>query len=118
LGRTLLASDERLPTEIWLKAHLRRCHARGVPATVVRRGDPMGGMVLLKINRLEQGCAVLSQTRDLEGRTAWLAASSGALLPEAEANAYIARAVKRDPDLWVVEIESRDGEHPFEGPVL
>jgi hypothetical protein len=78
----------------------------------------MGGMVLLKINRLEQGCAVLTQTRDLAGRPAWLAAASGALMAEPEADAYIARAVKRDPDLWVVEIESRSGAHPFEGRVL
>jgi len=85
---------------------------------VLRRGDPTSGMVLLKINRLEQGCAMLTQTRDPAGRLAWLAALAGALVPEAEADAYIARAVKRDPDLWVVEIESRSGEHPFEGRVL
>ena len=85
---------------------------------MLRRGDPMGGMVLLKINRLEQGCALLTQTRDLAGRPAWLAAASGELMAEAEADAYIARAVKRDPDLWVIEIESRSGAHPFEGRVL
>jgi hypothetical protein len=113
-----LSTDDRLPTEIWLKAHLRRCYAEGLPATVLRRGDPMGGMVLLKINRLEQGCAVLTQTRDPSGRPAWLAALKGALMPEAEADAYIDRAIKRDPDLWVVEIESRSGAHPFEGRVL
>jgi hypothetical protein len=78
----------------------------------------MGGMVLLKVNRLDLGCALFTQTRDVAGRPAWLAASSGALMPEVEADAYIARAVKRDPDLWVVEIESRSGAHPFEGRVL
>jgi hypothetical protein len=107
-----------LPTELWLKAHLRRCFAAGIPATVVRRGDPTGGMVLLKINQLEQGCRLLNQTRDLDGELAWLPALAGALVPEAEADAYIARTVRRDPDLWVVEVESRSGEHPFEGTVL
>jgi hypothetical protein len=97
---------------------LRRCNAQGLPVAVLRRGDPVGGMVLLKINRLEQGCALLTQTRDLAGRLAWLQALSGGLVSETEADAYIARAVTRDPDLWVIEIESRNGEHPFEGRIL
>ncbi|HXV22814.1 MAG TPA: DUF1491 family protein [Alphaproteobacteria bacterium] len=118
VGDPLLSTDDRLPTELWLKAHLRRCNAEGTPVAVLRRGDPIGGMVLLKINRLEQGCALLSQTRDPSGRPAWLQALAGALVPETEADAYIARAVKRDPDLWVIEIESRGGEHPFEGRIL
>ena len=114
-----LSSDEgRLPTELWLKAHLRRCYAAGIPATVIRRGDPMGGMVLLKINRIEAGCRLLNQTRGLDGQLAWLPALGGKLVPEAEADAYIGRATARDGDLWVVEVETRSGEHPFEGRVL
>lgn len=89
-----------------------------MPAAVLRRGDPVGGMVLLKLSRFGQGCALLTQTRDADGRPAWIAAMAGALVSEAEADAYIARAVTRDPDLWVVEIESRDGKHPFEGRML
>lgn len=111
-------SQPRMPTDLWVKAHLRRCHAEGIPATVAHRGERMGGMVLLKLNRLEAGCRVLNQTRDLEGRTAWLPALDGRLVAEPEANAYIERALKRDPDLWVIEIEDRDGRHPFEGKEL
>ena len=111
-------SGERLPTEVWVKAHIRRCLAEGVPVTVARRGEPHGGILLLKLNQLERGCRLLSQTRDLDGRIAWLPALKGALVAEDEADGYIARAVERDPDLWVVEIEHRDGWHPFEGKEL
>ncbi len=110
-----MTEDDRLPTDLWLQAHLRRCGAEGVPATIARRGSRTGGLVVLKLNLLWQGCRVLTQTRDPEGRPAWLAARSGETMTEAEADAYIARAVGRDPDLWVVEIEDRRGWHPFEG---
>ncbi len=110
--------DDRLPTELWIKAHLRRLMVDAIPAYVTHKGSRTGGTLLLKLNQLEQGCRVLTQARDAEGRLGWLAAKGGALMPEAEADAYIGRAVSRDPDLWVVEIEDRQGRHPFEGKVM
>ena len=110
-------SEARLPTELWVTAGLRQCSIDAVPAVVLRKGERQSGTVLLKLNRLDEGCQVLSQTRDLDGRLGWFAALDGALVPEAEADAYIARSVARDPDIWVVEIEHRDGWHPFTEPV-
>jgi hypothetical protein len=110
--------DDRIPTELWVRAHLRRCIVDAIPAVIARKGSPYGGMVILKLNQLDLGCRVLTQTRDMEGRQGWLAAKENALMPEADADAYIARAVKRDPDLWVIEIEDRAGRHPFEGKIL
>lgn len=111
-------ADDRLPTDVWVMAQVRRCNAEAVPAMVVRKGEAKGGIVVLKINQLDQGCRVLSQTRDFDGNLAWLAAFKGELVAESEADDYIGRAVARDPDLWVIEIEHRDGWHPFEGKVL
>ncbi len=111
-------TEGRLPTDVWVKAHIRRCMTAGIPVTVARRGEAQGGSVLLKLNLLDQGCRVLSQSRDLNGQLAWLPALAGALVEESEADSYIARAVGRDPDLWVIEIEERSGWHPFEGKIL
>lgn len=110
--------EARLPAELWIKAHIRRCIADNVPAVVVRRGEKNSGLLILKINQLGTGVRVLNQTRDLDGALAWMPALGGKPVTDAEADAYIERAVKRDPDAWVVEIESRDGSHPFEGKVL
>jgi len=74
-------ADDRLPTDLWVMAQVRRCNAEAVPAVVVRRGEAKGGTLLLKLNQLEDGCRVLTQARDLDGRLAWLAAFKGELVP-------------------------------------
>lgn len=99
-------------------AQIRKSHADGVPVFVVRRGERMGGTVLVKLNLLGAGFRVLSQVRAADGRLAWMSALGKEPRTEAEVESYIAKAVARDPDLWVVEVEHRKGRHPFDGPEL
>lgn len=113
-----MSSDDRLPTQLWVGAHLRRCSMEAVPAYVLRKGEAMGGLVLLRLARPSGGVRVLVQTRDLDGRLGWMAVMGGDYVTDADADAYVDRAVGRDPDLWVVEIEHPEGWHPFEGPVF
>jgi len=111
-------TDERLPSDVWIMAHVRRCNGAGIPAMVVRKGEAKGGALILKINRLGDGCRVLSQARGLDGKLGWLAAFKGADVSETEADEYLARAASRDPDIWIVEIEDRSGQNPFEGEIF
>jgi hypothetical protein len=105
----------RLRPDIWVKAVLRLCATRDLPAFVVHRGDPDAGAVLLKLNRLEHGAVVLSQTRDIDGAMRWIRASGGdGSVPDADAEAIVQRHIQRDPDLWVIEIEDRQGRHPID----
>jgi hypothetical protein len=104
----------RVRTEIWVSAGLRQWNTRGQGAYVLRRGDVERGMVLLKLARWREGCTVQSLSRDLDGNLTWLPALKGELVSEADAEAYVAREVKRDPDLWVIEVETTDGSHPFD----
>lgn len=110
--------DARLPTELWLKAQLRRLNGAGTPAMVLKRGDSSGGLVLVKVNSLGAGVRVFTQTRDQDGAMAWIAGLGGRSVPDAEADAYAERSRYRDPDLWIIEVEDRSGALPFEGKVL
>ncbi len=108
-------SQERLPSHLWVMAVVRRENAEGRPVMVLRKGERMGGGLLVKLNFLDGRFRVLVQQRDLDGRLGWMAALREADVTEPEAEGYIARAVQRDPDLWVVEIEDRQGRNPFAG---
>ena len=111
-------SEGRIATELWVMGHLRQCIARGIIATVVKRGDDWGGAVVIKLNLIGPGFKVLTQTRDIEGNTAWMQAKDGSLMNERDADDYIARQIARDPDLWVIEIEDREGKIPFAGKLV
>jgi len=107
-------AEGRLKTAIWIGAQVRLCSRMGLPATVARHGDDDAGQVLVKLNRLDRGCEVYVRTMGRDGSPAWRAASGPAPVPEADCDALIAREVGRDPDLWVLEIEDREGRRPFE----
>ena len=111
-------TEARLPTDVLVMATIRRCNTEGNFAAVLHRGDDWGGAIIVKLNLLDGSNKVLTQSRDLDGKMAWLAANKGALMNETEASDYIERQVKRDPDLWVVEIEDRQGRNPFDGKIL
>jgi hypothetical protein len=111
-------SEARLKTRLVVQAAVRLCSVRAVPVAVTRRGDPDAGTILVKLNQREIGCMVLVETRAPDGARAWLRATGTAPVSEADADAYIARQVRRDPDLWVVEIEDRDGRPAFSGAIL
>ena len=110
--------EPKLKAKLWVQAQVRACMAAGLFATVARRGDADAGAILLKINQGPAGCGVLTQIRNADGQLVWMRGTGPTPVPEAEADAYIARQVDRDCDLWVVEIEDRSGRPPINGTVI
>ncbi len=110
--------EARLKSGLWVKALVRRCDIAAIGVAVAARGDPDAGAVLVKFNGREAGCCVLAQTRRVDGAAVWLRATGPQPVAEAEADAYIARQRGRDPDLWVVEIDSTTPEAVIVAPIL
>ncbi|MGB8842727.1 MAG: DUF1491 family protein [Aliidongia sp.] len=108
----------RLRTELWVQACIRRGDLENIPVTVLRKGDPTSGALLIKRNRFERGCSVLAETRDGAGARAWYRGTGAESVTEQVADAYIERSRSRDPDLWVIEIEDRKGILPFDETIL
>jgi hypothetical protein len=105
-----------LRTEVWVSALIRRAQVGGAYATVAARGDPDAGAVVVKVDLLDGRARAWAPALDPEGRRAWINPLGGdGLAPEAEIDAYCRRRRERDPDLWVVEIEDKQGRSFIEG---
>jgi len=107
----------RLKTALWVAAYLRRCQVEGIPAVVRKRGAEEAGAVFVRVSRLDGtsdlfGPAPQSEFAAAEG-AARAFAPSLAERPAADAavEAYLARQMKFDPDLWIVETEDRSGRN-------
>jgi hypothetical protein len=109
--------EARLKSEIWVRALIRRCDLAAIAVAVAARGDADAGAILLKFNARDTGCFVLAQARGRDGELIWMRATGTAPVEEADADTYIERQRRRDPDLWVVEIESGSAETVIDGRI-
>ncbi|MGR3760785.1 DUF1491 family protein [Roseobacteraceae bacterium NS-SX3] len=106
----------RLAAEFWVHAYLARLRLYGIPAFVTAHGDDTAGAVLVKLNTLDGQARAFHRTYDLmSGARTWDVLSAGA---EADVDASIRRQQEFDPDLWVIEVEDRDGRHLLDEPGL
>jgi len=108
----------RLKSEIWVKAYLRRCQHEGVFAALVRRGDPDAGAIYIKLSRLDGTAALFGPApaglEEAREDRRWQPCLTREPASEADADAYLARQIEFDTDIWIVSVEDRQGRHFLE----
>ena len=105
-----------LSTDIWVSALIRRAEAAGAFAMVLRKGDARAGAVLVKVlNRPEGTARLYAEATRMDGERIWMQPAHSDREPDLDA--YIERAARVDPDVWVVEIDDRQGRHFLTEPV-
>jgi hypothetical protein len=107
----------RLKSEIWVKAYLRRCAGHGAMAVIVRHGDDDGGAIFIKVLRGDGMAAVFAPAPagldDADFDRRWVPVLKGAFVAEGEADQYLSRQAEFDGDLWIIEVEDREGRTFF-----
>jgi hypothetical protein len=107
----------RLKSGIWVAAYLRRCQIEGASAVLRRRGAEEAGAIFIKVSRLDGTADIYGPAPQSEfdeshpSERAFSPALKGLPLPESDVEAYLARQIRYDPDLWIVETEDRAGRH-------
>ena len=109
--------EARLNSDLWVKAHIRTCFTKDMPAFVINKGDAERGGILLKIDQFSNGIILLEQAMDFDGRRIWRRLGGENPIIESEAAAIIAKRRSYDSDLWVVEIEDAKQCHSLDEPI-
>jgi hypothetical protein len=106
----------RLTAEFWVHAYLTRLRLADIPVFVVAKGDLTAGAVLIKLNTLDGQARAFQRSFDLmSGERAWVVLAEGA---ERDVDDSLNRQRKFDPDVWVIEVEDRQGRHLLDEPGL
>ena len=100
----------RLTSSFWVQAYIKKLNLLGVPAFVVSHGDDTAGAIIVKVNKLNGDAVLFERSFSLDKNlNQWSKFESG---DEKELDELLTRQLSRDRDLWIVEIESREGD-PF-----
>lgn len=98
----------RLTSDFWVRAYLRRLQLVDIPAFITAKGDATAGAVIVKLNTLDGNAKAFHRSYDLDGNRVWVTLAEGA---ERDVDASLTKQRSFDPDIWVIEVESRDGRH-------
>jgi hypothetical protein len=97
----------RLASGVWVSAYLTRLRLADIPVYVTAKGDSEAGAVVVKVALLDGTARAYERRSDLAtGTRAWILLAEG---DEAEVDAQLSRSRQRDPDLWLIELEDRQG---------
>jgi hypothetical protein len=108
----------RIPAKLWVQAYLRARTGAGAFATVVKHGDDEFGTIWIKLVRPD-GTAELyglaPEPLSLEPRDAgerrFMRQHKPPTISDSEAEGLLARQRDYDADLWIIEVEDREGRH-------
>ncbi|MEA3057883.1 MAG: hypothetical protein QOF34_698 [Sphingomonadales bacterium] len=103
-------SGDRLPAHLEAAGILRRAEANGGFATVLRKGDPERGSLLLVISSRGRHVASLERVLSFEGAYAWQAVGPAESASSAEIADFLAKRARFDEDSWAIELDIPDPE--------
>jgi hypothetical protein len=104
----------RLRADIWVAAYIRRCEVEGAVAVLRRRGAAEAGAIFVKLDRLDGRAALFgpapqSELAEWGVERLWRRVHAEEWVEPAVIEQRLAREIRFDSDLWIIEVEDREG---------
>ena len=102
--------NDRLPTQLEVASILRRTSTSGDFATVIRKGDPDRGSLLILVGSRGRHIACLERVLAVDGAYRWAQVGPGDSAGSTEVRDFLARRARFDEDLWAIELDIAEPE--------
>ena len=103
-------SRDRLPAHLEAASILRRAEAAGGFGTVLRKGDPERGSLLLMISSRGRHVAGLERVLSLHSGYVWRTTGPAESASSTEVAEFLAKRARFDEYLWAIELDIADPE--------
>ena len=100
----------RLPARLEAMAVIRAVQTAGGFATVLQRGEPDAGSLILVLTENGRNSKAYERMPNATGDREWLCAKQQDPENAEEFGDYLARRGRQDPDLWIVELDIAQAE--------
>ena len=96
-------------SEIIVTALIKMANKNFIDAYLIKRGDINAGEIFLKVSNLK-GYSMLYSYRKSEIKSPWTVYGSDSWQNDSEINKKIDNIIKVDSDVWIIEIEDKEGK--------
>ncbi len=97
--------EPRLATHMIVSSLIRRAHAEGDFATLLRRGDEIAGNILIVALQKGANPVLFERFPSVNGELVWTEKSPQTLDKYKDISEYQMWRSNNDPDLWVLELD-------------
>jgi hypothetical protein len=94
-----------MPARLEAMGVIRAVQAAGGFATVLHRGEPDAGSLLLVLTESGEGSRLYERVPSATGGREWHCAKRQDSAGASEFVDYLDRRVRQDPDLWMIELD-------------
>ncbi|MEO7276899.1 MAG: DUF1491 family protein [Sphingomicrobium sp.] len=100
----------RLPAHLEVGSILRRAASAGEFATVIKKGDPERGSVLILVASRGRHVAALERVLGIDGEYRWQATGPAESVGSMQISDFLAKRARFDENFWAIELDIADPE--------
>lgn len=102
--------EARLPAHVEISSLIRQVQAEGGFATVIKKGEREAGTILVVLTENGTRSRIFERMPQLDGSRIWHCAMTQDAENPDEFDRYLERRGKQDPDVWILELDIKNGE--------